>query len=51
VLQEVLAKSRNPAIRNAAYMMLGDTLKETGRSDEAIKLLRQGLDENVAAVQ
>ena len=49
VLREVLDQSRNPAIRNAAYLMLGDTLKETGRADEAIVLLRQGLDENIDA--
>ena len=50
-LKQVLENSRNPAIRNAAYIMLGDTLKETGRSDEAIELLRQGLAENVKAAQ
>ena len=49
VLREVLKDSNNPTIRNAAYMMLGDTLKESGRSDEALKLLRQGLDENIRA--
>lgn len=48
-LKQVLENSRNPAIRNAAYFLLGDTLKETGRSDEAIELLRQGLAENVKA--
>ena len=47
----MLENSRNPAIRNAAYILLGDTLKETGRSDEAIELLRQGLAENVKAAQ
>ena len=51
VLREVLAESRNQAIRNAAYMMLGDTLKETGRSDEALELLREGLSENITAAQ
>ena len=51
VLREVLNESRNPTIRNAAYMMLGDTLKETGRADEALDLLRQGLDENIRATQ
>ncbi len=49
VLREVLKDSNNPTIRNAAYMMLGDTLKESGRSDEALELLRQGLDENIRA--
>ena len=51
VLKEVLADSRNPTIRNAAYMLIGDTLKETGRADEAIKMLRQALDENIKATQ
>ena len=48
-LREVLDSSRSQTIRNAAYILLGDTLKETGRSDEALALLRQGLDENIAA--
>ncbi len=51
VLKEVLNESRNPAIRNAAYLMLGDTLKETGRADEAIEMLKKGLDENIEAAQ
>jgi len=49
IFREVLKESRNPTIRNAAYMLLGDTLKETGQADEAIKLLRQGLAENIKA--
>ena len=51
VLKEVLDESRNPTIRNAAYMLLGDTLKETGRADEALEYLRRGLDENIEAAQ
>lgn len=51
VIREVLENSRNPAIRNAAYLMLGDNLKETGRTDQAIELLRQGLSENIRAAQ
>ena len=51
VLKEVLEQSDNQAIRNAAYMLLGDTLKETGRADEALELLRKGLDENIRAAQ
>lgn len=51
VLREVLQGSKNPTIRNAAYMMLGDTLKETGRSDEAVKLMREALKENIQAAQ
>lgn len=49
VLRDVLKDSRNPAIRNAAYVKLGDILKETGRTDEAIALLREGLSENINA--
>ena len=49
VLREVLKDSRNTAIRNAAYVKLGDIRKETGRTDEAIALLREGLSENINA--
>ena len=49
MLREVLETSRNQTIRNAAFMLLGDTLKETGRSDEALEVLQQGLRENIKA--
>jgi predicted negative regulator of RcsB-dependent stress response len=49
VLRDVLKDSRSTAIRNAAYVKLGDILKETGRTDEAIALLREGLSENINA--
>jgi len=49
VLRDVLKDSRSTAIRNAAYVKLGDILKETGRTDEAIALLREGLNENIKA--
>lgn len=51
VLKNVLEQSNNTTIRNAAYMLLGDTLKETGRADEALELLREGLNENIQAAQ
>jgi len=51
VLRQVLKDSNNTTIRNAAYMLLGDTLKETGRADEALELLRRGLNENIEAAQ
>lgn len=51
VLKQVLEDSDNTTIRNAAYMLLGDTLKDTGRADEALVLLRQGLEENIKAAQ
>ncbi|MGI9294975.1 MAG: tetratricopeptide repeat protein [Pseudomonadales bacterium] len=49
ILRGVLQDSRNSTIRNAAYMLLADNLKDTGRADEALKLLQQGLAENIAA--
>ncbi len=49
IFREVLQQTDNPTIRNAVYMLISDTLKETGRTDEAIKILRQGLSENIAA--
>ncbi len=51
VLQKVLDDSDNVTIRNAAYMLLGDTLKESGRADEALQYLRRGLDENIKAAK
>ena len=47
VLRDVLEESRNPTIRSAANLMLGDILKESGRADEALEVLRRGLDENI----
>lgn len=49
VLKKVLEDSRNPTIRNAAYLMLSETLKESGRASEALELLQRGLDENIKA--
>ena len=51
VLREVLDKSSSPAIRNAAFMLLGDTLKDAGRTDEALEYLRRGLAENIQAAE
>lgn len=51
VLREVRDESRSLTIRNAAVMLMADLLKETGRSDEAIDLLRQGLAENINAAR
>jgi len=47
VFERVLEESSNPTIRNAAYMFLGDLLKETGNADQALEILQQGLDENI----
>ena len=51
VFRDVLKESRNPAIRSAAYVLLAETLKETGRSEEAMRVLTEGLKESVAAAQ
>ncbi len=51
ILKQTLEDTNNTTIRNAAYMLLGDTLKETGRVDEALEYLRRGLDENIKAAQ
>lgn len=49
VLRHVLQTSSNEAVRAAAYVMLGDVLKETGRTDEAVQVLREGLNESISA--
>jgi len=51
VLRTVLQDSQSSTIRNAAYMLLADNLKDSGRTDEALELLRQGLAENIAAAK
>ena len=51
VFREVLKTSKNPTIRSAAHVLLAETLKETGRSDEAPQVLIQGLKESVEAAQ
>ncbi len=48
VFRQVLKDTNNPTIRNAAYMLLGDGLKEAGRADEAVKILQEGLKENLS---
>jgi tetratricopeptide (TPR) repeat protein len=48
VFRQVLKDTSNPTIRNAAYMLLGDGLKEAGRADEAVKVLQEGLRENLS---
>lgn len=45
--EEILRSTDSPAIRNAAYFMLGDALKESGQHDKAIELLKEGLKENI----
>jgi tetratricopeptide (TPR) repeat protein len=45
--EEILQSTDNSTIRNAAYFMLGDALKEAGQHDKAIDLLKEGLKENI----
>lgn len=45
--EEILQSTDNPTIRNAAYFMLSDALKESGQHNEAINLLKEGLKENI----
>ena len=47
VMRQVLEESENPTIRAATYLMLGDLLKEAGRRDEAVEVLRRGLEESL----
>ena len=47
VFRRVLQESKNPTLRNAATIMLGDVLKDTGQADAAITALTNGLIENV----
>ncbi|MBT8099274.1 MAG: hypothetical protein KJO82_05970 [Gammaproteobacteria bacterium] len=51
VLKKVLDDSNNPTIRNAAYMLLSDTLKDTGNPKEALEYLQRGLAENIEAAE
>jgi tetratricopeptide (TPR) repeat protein len=46
----VLRDAKNPAVRNAVYMMLGDLLKDEGRYDDAAALFKRAVDENLAAL-
>jgi len=51
IFEQVLEDSDNLTIRNAAYLMLGEALKETGRTDEAVAALQRGLQENLRNAQ
>ena len=46
-MAEVMNKTDNPVIRNAASIMLGDALNETGRASEAVKVLQEALNDNL----
>lgn len=47
VLRDAVEHGKSQTIKNAAAVMLADALKETGRSDEAVKVLRQALAPNL----
>lgn len=44
VLRSAVDHGKSQTIKNAAAVMLADALKETGRSDEAVKVLRRALE-------
>lgn len=47
VLEDVLKRTKRPAVRNAAAVMLADALNETGRGTQAVNVLKQALEENL----
>ena len=47
VFRRVLQETDNPTIRAATYLMLGDLLKETGRTSDAIEVLEEGISESL----
>ena len=47
VLEDVLNRTKRPAVRNAAAVMLADALNETGRGTQAVEVLKQALEENL----
>lgn len=47
VLRKVMTESNNATIRAAASLMLGELLKETGRTRDAVEVLSQGLEDSL----
>ncbi len=47
VLEDVLKRTKRPAVRNAAAVMLADALNETGRGTQAVEVLKRALEENL----
>ncbi len=47
VLEDVLKRTKRPAVRNAAAVMLADALNETGHGTQAVNVLKQALEENL----
>ncbi|MCZ6856204.1 MAG: hypothetical protein O7G86_19985 [Gammaproteobacteria bacterium] len=47
ILTDVIERSKSLTVRNAAAMMLADTLNETGRATQAVEVLMKALDGNL----
>lgn len=47
VLRDVMETTKSDAVRNAAAVLLADTLKESGRATEAIEVLSATLERNI----
>lgn len=50
-LQETLDKARNPSIRAAAFVMLGDLQKERGDRQKAAQTFRKALEESLSRAE
>ena len=49
--RDVLARSGDPTIRNATRNLLAQVLQDQGRRDEAVQVLREGLEENLERLE
>lgn len=47
VLRDVVGRTSNDTIRNAAAVMLADALNETGQASEAVEVLKAALERNL----
>lgn len=47
VLRDVVKRTSNETVRNAAAVMLADALNETGQASEAVEVLRAALERNL----
>jgi predicted Zn-dependent protease len=47
VLRDVVKRTSNETVRNAAAVMLADALNETGQASEAVEVLRTALERNL----
>ena len=51
LFRSVLEKTDNQTIRNAAYMRIGDLLKNSGQADKAVQAYEQALMENISKMR